>query len=49
MATATPKNRRAARTTRDDRPQPPDRLLNVKEVAKLLGTWETSGERYPVG
>ncbi|MFF7990262.1 excisionase family DNA-binding protein [Kitasatospora xanthocidica] len=23
------------------------RLLNVKEVAERLGTWETSGERFP--
>ncbi|MFC8720281.1 excisionase family DNA-binding protein [Kitasatospora sp. NPDC057198] len=25
----------------------PDRLLTVEEVARLLGTWETSGERFP--
>ncbi|MER7849566.1 excisionase family DNA-binding protein [Kitasatospora sp. NPDC096077] len=24
-----------------------DRLLTVKEVAERLGTWETSGERFP--
>ncbi|SHI23412.1 excisionase family DNA-binding protein [Streptomyces sp. 3214.6] len=24
-----------------------DRLLNVAEVAVLLGTWEDSGERFP--
>ncbi|MFJ8626604.1 helix-turn-helix domain-containing protein [Kitasatospora sp. NPDC093550] len=24
-----------------------DRLLTAKEVAELLGTWETSGERFP--
>ncbi|MEU2628349.1 excisionase family DNA-binding protein [Kitasatospora sp. NPDC007106] len=24
-----------------------DRLLTVKEAAKLLGTWETSKERFP--
>ncbi|WP_431680515.1 helix-turn-helix domain-containing protein [Kitasatospora sp. KL5] len=24
-----------------------DRLLTVEEVAKLLGTWETSKERFP--
>ncbi|MGF0171587.1 excisionase family DNA-binding protein [Streptomyces sp. Marseille-Q5077] len=24
-----------------------DRLLNVAEVAELLGTWEESGERFP--
>ncbi|MFF2074638.1 excisionase family DNA-binding protein [Kitasatospora sp. NPDC058162] len=25
----------------------PEQLLNVAQVAKLLGTWETSGERFP--
>ncbi|WP_282206305.1 excisionase family DNA-binding protein [Kitasatospora fiedleri] len=25
----------------------PDQLLTLGEVAKLLGTWETSGERFP--
>lgn len=24
-----------------------DRLLTVKEVAEHLGTWDTSGERFP--
>ncbi|MFF2744952.1 excisionase family DNA-binding protein [Kitasatospora sp. NPDC058048] len=24
-----------------------DRLLTVKEVAERLGTWESSGERFP--
>ncbi|WP_329488705.1 excisionase family DNA-binding protein [Kitasatospora sp. NBC_01246] len=24
-----------------------DRLLTVKEAAERLGTWETSGERFP--
>ncbi|MER5350483.1 excisionase family DNA-binding protein [Kitasatospora sp. NPDC002551] len=24
-----------------------NRLLTVKEAAELLGTWETSGERFP--
>ncbi|MEU6767124.1 excisionase family DNA-binding protein [Streptomyces sp. NPDC046853] len=24
-----------------------DRLLTVREVAERLGTWETSGERFP--
>lgn len=24
-----------------------DRLLNVAQVAELLGTWEDSGERFP--
>ncbi|WP_282206313.1 excisionase family DNA-binding protein [Kitasatospora fiedleri] len=24
-----------------------DRLLTVKEAAEVLGTWETSGERFP--
>ncbi|MEU8921278.1 excisionase family DNA-binding protein [Kitasatospora sp. NPDC048545] len=24
-----------------------DRLLTVKEVAERLGTWDTSGERFP--
>ncbi|WP_354645026.1 excisionase family DNA-binding protein [Kitasatospora camelliae] len=24
-----------------------DRLLTVAEVAEMLGTWKTSGERYP--
>ncbi|WP_405021467.1 excisionase family DNA-binding protein [Kitasatospora sp. NBC_00070] len=28
-------------------PSTPDRLLTVREVAVRLGTWETSGERYP--
>ncbi|MET8623604.1 excisionase family DNA-binding protein [Kitasatospora sp. NPDC004669] len=23
------------------------RLLTVREVAEILGTWETSGERFP--
>ncbi|GAA1177753.1 excisionase family DNA binding protein [Kitasatospora gansuensis] len=24
-----------------------DQLLTIKEVAERLGTWETSGERFP--
>ncbi|MFJ7910023.1 excisionase family DNA-binding protein [Kitasatospora sp. NPDC096204] len=30
-------------------PNPGDReqLLNVAEVAEMLGTWKTSGERFP--
>ncbi|KJK58360.1 DNA-binding protein [Saccharothrix sp. ST-888] len=24
-----------------------DRLLTVRAVAEMLGTWETSGERFP--
>lgn len=24
-----------------------DRLLTVRQAAELLGTWETSGERFP--
>ncbi|MGW6914865.1 excisionase family DNA-binding protein [Kitasatospora sp. NPDC054939] len=24
-----------------------DRLLTIKEAAEVLGTWETSGERFP--
>ncbi|MEE1788963.1 excisionase family DNA-binding protein [Streptomyces sp. SP17BM10] len=25
----------------------PEQLLSVREVAVILGTWETSGERFP--
>jgi len=27
--------------------EPLDRLLTVGEAARVLGTWETSGERFP--
>ncbi|MEU1419534.1 excisionase family DNA-binding protein [Kitasatospora sp. NPDC005751] len=25
----------------------PEQLLSVREVAEILGTWKTSGERFP--
>jgi excisionase family DNA binding protein len=30
-----------------DRHSPPERLLTCAEAAKILGTFDTSGERFP--
>lgn len=49
MAATTHKTRRPAASI--DQPKPTavlsDRLLTVRAVAEMLGTWETSGERFP--
>jgi excisionase family DNA binding protein len=31
----------------NDRHSPPERLLTCAEAAKILGTFDTSGERFP--
>lgn len=45
------KTRRSAQNPSGDRqksaPVTSERLLTVGEVAEMLGTWKTSGERYP--